>query len=570
MRRLTTTDCATRDGVRLYTVIFLPDEAGQYPVILLRTPYGCEQAGMRGPLYGHYADLVDAGFAVAYQDVRGTGESEGTLGLSGQREHEDGADAVAWLAAQPWCNGRVGMFGLSYPGFVQTAAASQRPPQLRAVCPFMCPSQNPFGMHSGRTLHMQHLYWAYAQIQEHPDKYIPCPADRPAALEKVRAYARELDRQLMTLPLDRCPAALVDGIPILEDYVRGVQGVEDSAYWQRMHMPIDFSQVHCAAFFATGWFDVSKRFTFEGYLKARESADSLTRDNACLLVGPWTHGDALPSRVEDLDFGPEASGEAQDVRGMHLNWFERHLMDKPVSALPARVRYFMMGENKWHDAADWPPPEAKMLRLYLTGERALAPVPEETPSIVAYEADPMNPNLSDFTDSAGRGITADWAERANDPGVVVFLSEALEKPVAAAGILRATLCAVTDAPDTDFACRLVDVFPDGRQLSLAAGLIRAKYRHGVDAPEPVTPGQTEVYDWQVDSFANVFLPGHRIGLHVASYQYPLHNRNLNTGEAPAGSTRWAVAHQRLLCGGVHASCIELPCCPDDKEETPWP
>lgn len=570
MRRLETTDCATRDGVRLFTVIFLPDETGQYPVILLRTPYGCEQTATHDPLFGGCSDLVDAGFAVAFQDVRGAGGSEGTLGLSGQYEHMDGADAVAWLAAQPWCNGRVGMFGLSYPGFVQTAAASMRPPRLQAISPFMCPSQNPFGMHSGRTLHMQHLYWAYQQIQEHPDKYIPRPEDRPAALEKIRAYARELDAQLMTLPLDRCPAALVDGVPVLADYVRGVQGVENPDFWQKMHMPVDFDRVHCAAFFATGWFDGAKDWTVAGYEKARQSADSLTRDNACLLIGPWPHGGDLPSRVEDVDFGPEASGESQDVRGMLRRWFERHLMDRPVSAMEARVRYFMMGENRWRSAADWPPPEAKPLRLYLTGGRGLASAPEAAPSAVTYEADPMKPNPSDFKDSAGRVLTADWAERADDRGAVVFLSERLTAPVAAAGILRATLCAVTDAPDTDFACRLVDVYPDGRQLSLAAGLVRGKFRRGAAAPKPVSPGETAVYAWQVGSFANVFLPGHRIGVHVTSYQYPMHNRNLNTGEPPAGSTRWTVAHQRLLCGGADASFIELPLCPDDKEAKAWP
>ena len=190
----TGTACVMRDGCRLATDVYLPSEEGKWPAVLYRTPYG-RNSLETDPLYSRFPELVADGYAVVTQDLRGTGESEGTLGLNGQNEFDDGYDAVEWLAQQPFCDGSVGMFGLSYPGFVQNAAASRRPPHLKAVCPFMCPSQQPFGIRKGHVRHMQHLFWAYAQTLAHPDNYIPDASRREDVLLQMRENFSRLERK---------------------------------------------------------------------------------------------------------------------------------------------------------------------------------------------------------------------------------------------------------------------------------------------------------------------------------------------------------------------------------------
>jgi putative CocE/NonD family hydrolase len=505
------------------------------------------------------------GYGVASQDVRGTGLSSGKIGFNGNKEHEDGYDAVEWLASQPFCDGNVGMFGLSYPGFVQTAAAAFAPPHLKAICPFMAPSQNPFGARQTHTLHMSHLFWAYSQLLKHPEHYLPDPVFRKKTLPLLKKYNVHLEEILLELPLNRCRAAAIEGVPMLDDYRELMEGIESHSFWKKMNMPINFDNVHTASFYATGWLDGAKEWTIASYLAQRKSSNPYTRENVRLLIGPWPHDSHLPSVVENTDFGDESSGANCGVTCCMHRWFDRYLKKKSCDALPTRVRFFMRGENKWLTASDWPPPKAEYQSYYLSVEHGLdLNIPNE--GTLEYLADPMKPTPSSIKDKNGHILTADWSEINDRTDILTFTTAPLNMPIRIAGEVRMTLFAATTADDTDFGCRLLDITPDGTAIELAAGIIRASYRKGFFKKEFIIPNEIICYSIHVGHTAVCIQAGHQIGLQVFSYLYPDHDRNLNTSVPSYLGANSVVAHQTVYMGSENPSCIILPILWKIKEE----
>lgn len=291
-------------------------------------------------------------------------------------------------------------------------------------------------------------------------------------------------------------------------------------------------------------------------MAARHSRDSYTRDNAFLLIGPWTHGGILPSQVEDVDFGSENSGEAQDVSGIMLRWFNHYLKEKAENFLPGRVRYFMLGSNDWHTAADWPPPEALQVKFYLApGSKLETFVPAAGEVSMLY--DPENPAPSAITDKEGRMAMADWSEISHREDILEFHTDALEENLLLAGSLHMHLYAATDVPDTDFTCRLTDISPEGRQRQIAAGYVRARHRNGLFTSDFLTPGETVLYQFSLGHAAYHIPAGHAIGIQLAGSMFPAINRNLNTTEPPSLGSSFVIAHDRILFGKDQASCLEL-------------
>ena len=548
--------CPMRDGVKLATDLYLPDAEGAYQLILMRTPYD-KNVFDSEPLYAHYTDYVEAGYVVAIQDCRGANASEGCLNLNGKNEHLDGYDAVEYLAAQPFCNGRVGMFGLSYFGFTQMAAAGQNPSHLDAICPFMTCSLATFGTSRMQTIAAFHLGWAYGQLLQHPEAYMPDEEFRSKMLPLLQENMGKLNEYNKLLPMNRNPAALLPGVPLLDDYIALVEGVEKKEFWDSILSPIDHDKIHTAALHGTGWLDVACNNTIDNFMASRRSADSFTRENARLLIGPWTHGGVLPHEIEGIDYGSENSGEAQDVAGMMLRWFNRNLKDMDDDCFAGRVRYFVMGSNDWHTAADWPPPEAVRTKFYLAANGTLQ---TELPQAgeVPMDYDPMNPAPSALVDHQKRGLTADWSMISDRPDVLEFRTAALDCDTTIAGNLRMTLFAATDVPDTDFACRVTDLAPDGYQRQIAAGLVRARHRNGLFTNDFLTPGETVCYEFGVGHAGYRVEAGHRIAIQLSGSLFPDCNRNLNTTEAPSLGEDYAVAHDRIFFGGNCASYIDLP------------
>lgn len=555
MRILKNVMCPNRQQIGLATDIYLPDAEGAYPLVLMRTPYG--KSTVTGDLLYDPTRYTDSGFAVAIQDCRGTGASEGRMDLNGRNDRDDGYDAVEWLAVQPFCNGRVGMFGLSYFGFTQLAAASGLPPHLNAICPFMTCSLHTFGASRMQALAGMHLGWAYGQLLEHPEQYMPDDAFRSKMLPILQENRGKLDEYARVLPMNQNPAAMLPGVPLLDNYLELVEGVESKAFWDSIHSPIDYDHVHAAMLHGTGWMDMARNSTIDNYMAARQSSDALTRSSARLLIGPWTHGSLLPDEVEGEHYGPNSSGVGQDVVGMMIRWFNLHLKDMADDCFTGRVRYFVMGANEWHTAADWPPPESVPTRYYLTADHALQttlPAAGQLPLVY----DPADPAPSTVIGPDGHMLTADWSAVSSRADVLEFQTAPLETPLTLAGVIRVTLHAAADVPDTDFSCRLTDVAPDGSQRQLTSGLVRARHRNGMFRSDFLTPGEIVCYEFGIGHAAYQFQPGHRIGIQLAGSDFPASNRNLNTTEPPALGSTWAVAHDQIFCGGSTASYIELP------------
>lgn len=555
MKKIKNFYCVMRDQVRLATDLYLPDQDGAYPVILMRTPYDKEGFAWE-PLYAHYPEFVEAGYVVAIQDCRGTCASEGKMNQNGGNEQEDGHDAVEYLAAQPFCDGNVGMFGLSYFGFTQIAAAAGAPAHLKAICPFMCCSLASFGTSPMQTVATFHLNWAYAQLLEHAETYMPDEKFRSKMFPILKENLEKLGEYAKTLPMNQNPAALLDGVPMLRDYLDLVEGVEKKEFWDSIHSPICYDNIHTAMLCGTGWMDGACNSTIDNYMAARRSADPYTRDNAFLLIGPWTHGGGLPSQVEDVDFGADNSGEAQNVAGVMLHWFNRYLKQKDDVFLPDRVRYFMQGSNDWHTAADWPPPLARPVKFYLAGSGKLETAPSEAGE-VPLTYDPMDPAPSMIVDKQKRMAMADWSEISHRDDIVEFQSDVLAEDLALAGTVRMHLYADTDVPDTDFVCRLTDVSPEGYQRQITTGFVRARHRNGLFTNDFLTPGETVLYQFAVGHTAYRIPAGHRVGIQLTGSMFPGINRNLNTVEPPALGSDYAVAHDRIFFGGEKASCLEL-------------
>ncbi len=553
-----------RDGALMNYDLYQPDGDGRYPAILMRTPYTKASLTMER-IYSNYRRYADHGYCVVVSECRGTGKSQGVLDLTKHDEYNDGYDTVEWIAAQAWCTGQVGMIGLSFFGFTQLAAASQAPSSLKAICPFMTQAIEPFGTQITQTYNYGHLEWIYGQLLSHMEKFIPNPGERARLEPILQEHKKNLQSYALLLPADKNPAALLQEVPLLRNYIDLVDGVESKAFWTKLRHPTDFSRTHTAMMHATGWFDVCLETTIHNWHAVQETADRYTADNQRLIIGPWSHGGEFNTAFGDFDFGAQNDGAGQDINGQMLYWFDHHIKGRNcgVSDWP-KVRYFILNANEWRTSGSWPPAESVPTAYYLHAQKQLdRAVPAQTETPDGYIYDPMNPAPCYAPGKADRHeMIPDYSVLADRTDTLTYETPVLDSPVMLAGTVRMRLYAITDAADTDFTCRLVDVYPDGFEFLLAQGLIRAKWRKGFFELDHIIPGETAAYDICVGNIACRLESGHKIKLHVSSALFPLYDRNLNTGE-PSGSCAYCVAaHQTILHDADNPSHILLPVLPN--------
>jgi putative CocE/NonD family hydrolase len=342
-----------RDGVKLSMNVYRPEGDEPCPTILLRTPYVKERIGVEG-LYANYQELADAGYNVAFQDARGTGLSEGVLLSNGGNEVDDGYDSIEWIAAQPWCDGHVGMFGLSYFGFDQLAAAETTAP-LDTVCPFQNSAIEPLSITRSHTLMHYHLRWLYGRVLDsltHMD--IP-ESEKERIRTQINDYNGRWDEVVRYLPSRENPAARIEGVPVLLDYVDLVDGVEDPTYWEKAHRPIRLAGIDMPMLFLSGWFDLAKDGTFDNYREVAAHGTGKARTQSRLIIGPWVHGGGLSSKLDGIDFGAENSGEGRGIRDLMKQWFDHWLKGREGGVPEAPITVFVLGANVWRDETEWPP-----------------------------------------------------------------------------------------------------------------------------------------------------------------------------------------------------------------------
>ena len=549
-----------RDGTLLRCNLYRPDGDRPYPAILLRTPYGKEKYD---GIYANYEEMALSGYNMIFQDVRGTGDSDGYLEANGGSEAQDGFDTVEWIAAQPWCDGNVGMQGLSYFGFTQMAAAGQRPPHLKALCPFQNSAIDPLSYSKSHHFMNYHLFWILDRVRENAERWFPDEAERSRVLAQTDRIKQNWDAESFRLPAVSHPGASIPGVRHTQAYLDMLRGLEEPGeFLSSIHMPVPVERIEAPMLFLTGWFDAACLGTLDNWAHAT----GVSPEKKKLVIGPWLHGGVLNTDIDGFDFGAENTGAARGVQRLVKDWFDHWLkgVDNGVEKRPA-VEYFTLGENVWHTADAWPPREASPERWYLSGTESknggrlfrTVPGPQEPQR---YDYDPNHPYPSAYRDKAGRTLFADPAEQENRPDVLVFLSEPLAEELELTGEAACTLFASTDGPDTDFICRLSDVSPDGTAFPLAVGAVRGRFREArlEDSPELLEPGRVYEFRLPLGSLSTVLGKGHRIRADITSSYYPAKDRNLNTEERIAFGTRVRIARQTIFHDEAHPSALILP------------
>ncbi len=558
---------AMRDGIRLDTNVFKPAGNSRFPIILIRTPYG-----KGADLPPGYSAFLNRGYAVVLQDVRGRYGSQGVFDALKQ-EGPDGYDTLNWIAEQPWSTGNVGMIGGSYLGIAQWRVALLNNPHLKAIFPVVAGSDDyldRFYSPGGATKLGHRLLWLSLNMSA-PG------ADTP----KFDSYVSHLPLRTSDRAATRQTVQLYQTILNHPTY---------DSFWKEQSVLAKIDQVHVPVFAVGGWYDNYVESALEAFSALHKSAGPDEKHR--ILIGPWAHNMSMP--FAGINFGDDSSAP---IRGYQLAWFDRWLKGAPDAERPyspeawhatrstvdeAPVNIFVMGANRWRDEQEWPLARTRYMPLYLAskghantlaGDGKLEWKLPKKPLADSFTYDPRSP-----VPTRGGAVCCDpkifpWGpldQRSveNRADVLVYTGAPLKKDLEVTGPVRVTLYASTSAPDTDFTAKLVDVFPSGEARNLTDGILRIRYRHGLDKSELARAG--EIYPLTIDAgvTSNVFLAGHAIRIEISSSNFPRFDRNLNTGRPFADETQLEKATQWVHHGSLYASEVLLPVIPAERTAAP--
>ena len=540
-----------RDGVRLRADILRPAQ-GRFPTLVYRTPYGKGDALTD---YTTFTRAVERGYAVVVQDVRGRYSSDGEF-RPYEHEGPDGYDTIEWAARQSWSNGRVGTFGLSYPGAVQWLAAVESPPHLEAMVPAMTFSTPQNFFYSGGVWDLSWVQWIWQSIAA--DARVRRRLPGMANQESVPRWNAVHAKMLATLPLDRLEE-LREIAPYYNDWLHHPP---DDPFWNFAELRHKYGRTRAAVLNLSGWNDdnYGPEGAITNYLGLVASRGG-TPSRAALLLGPWVHGvDATArTRFGERDFGPAAAIDYDEVV---LGWMDRYLRDDRRVAPIAAVRHFVMGDNQWRNSDTWPPRGRD--RIYYLSATAEAPArgeltptpPSASHALSTFVSNPDDPVINRYQ-SAG---VHDYQELAERRDVLTFDSAALARDMEVTGPIRARVYVSCDCRDTDLWVRLLDVAPDGAAHNLMSpglDVVRASYRNLVKGRQLLTPGR--VYEIRLDRLvtSNVFRAGHRARIQISATFFPNFSRNLHTGDLETVSARRQTATIRVHHDPEHPSQVSL-------------
>ena len=549
-----------RDGMALDTWVWLPfDSPGPVPAILLRTPY---QEHVMGWARLRTLAYRDAGYAVVFQLVRGIGGSDGQFVLSDPLDKPDGYDAVEWVAAQPWCDGAVGMDGSSYVAMTQIAAASMQPPHLRCIVPAV-PSADFFN-HVGRfggIFTRQHMLgWTQIIAVDRLTDLTPGLWGDAALLGSPAAWARLLSR----------PAIDAAAGVLSEDRLTHYRDVLEHATeddWVRARVPqaADYARIAVPTLCVTGLFDASMGTQHVWQMLEQHAPADIERQ---LIIGPWDHGQAYVGGGErhgPFDFGGQA---AFDLPAARLAFFDRHLKGLGEGpALPGRVTAFVTGANRWIAADSYPHPEVVPTACYLAsdglanlrghGVLTWEPPADDVPAD-SFLADPTLPFVP-VAASLDPVLQFDLRERERLEDVLVYTSDPLDAPLTLHGRFELVLHVTADTPDADIVAWLAEVPPDGsRTTGLSRGQLRLRYREGFDREVSLTPGMPTRVTIAMNHVGHEVAAGYRLRLLIASDFFPTFDPNPNTGEPIATAVTLRTARQTVFHDRLRASHLCLP------------
>jgi putative CocE/NonD family hydrolase len=552
-----------RDGIRLSVDIFQPSAPGRFPCLLSITPYDNTLEGV----INRARWFARRGYVVALADIRGRFDSEGEWDPFSEKHGKDGYDLVEWLAAQPPCDGNVGMIGGSYLGWTQWWTASETPPHLKAIAPEVSPPLDPFenAPYQNGILVSWMVDWS-ARMGGRTQQYVgPGP---------YAGFTTGRMKNMLHLPhveLNSFMGAL--GAPWFEKWVRNNT---NNDYWQARNYQDKYDRIRAPSLAISGWFDANFPGTPANYLGMKSHGATPEARRPRVIIGPWPHLINTGPVLSGVDYGPDSQIE---WNALVCRWFDYWLKgEKNGADQDPAVSVFVMGVNRWFAESEWPLPQTKWTRYYLDsggkanslkGDGVLSTALPRGEEFDMYLYDPGNPTLSPFEGGHVDG-PVDTRIPAIGDEVLVYTTPPLREPVEVTGPVTAKLYAATSARDTDWMVRLIDVHPDGRAILLCDGVIRARYRdpgnHGKFTAKRLTSIEpNQVYEYTIDFWratGNVFLPGHRIRAEISSSYFPYYVRNLNTGAGNNGlETRTLTATQKIYHSSKHPSHLLLPVIP---------
>jgi len=538
-----------RDGIKLYADIYRPDtdDAGSFPVVLTRLPYGKDEPYCAMVTHGKY--WAKKGYVFVAQDVRGKYASEGTFEPV-VNEANDGYDTLDWIASQPWCDGNIGMTGESYYGYTQWAVASLNHPNLKCIVPGIT-SADIFGVisfNNNAFCMQQKAAWAFGM--------------------NARKSNNALKLDPWHLPLISMDDDAGVKCEFYRDYIRHPS--RDS-YWEPVNFYGKHSQVRIPVYNWGGWYDVFVAGTIKDWIAVKENSDSAeARKNQWLLIAPVDH-EVTPMethRIGKIDIGEEA-WTYDRIQRFFDYWLKG--MDNGFGKTP-RVEIFTIGDNKWRYEDEWPLARTKYTNYYFhskghantsSGNGSLDMRKPGDSLVDNYVYDPNDP-VTISLETGMWSMAKELKDRASvekRKDVLVYTMPKLKKELEITGPINVTLFAASSATDTDFTATLVDVFPDGYVHMIQEGIVRARYRNSDSEASLIEPGK--IYEYTIDLRASSYVvkQGHRIRVEISSSNFNRWDRNPNTGNEFGMDDKVVKATQTIYHDKKHPSHITLPIIP---------
>ena len=478
-----------RDGKRLSAYVYFPAGTQKWPAIFEQRYGVISSAGSRKAA----AKFAEGGFVIALVNYRGTHLSEGVYrGYRGLQwgELRDGYDVCEWLAAQPWCTGKIGTYGGSQAGYAQNYLAVTQPPHLVAQ------------------------YMTDTGLSLYHEGYRIGGATKPQRFIKGGAVAREIkDNEAMLREWDQHP-----------DY---------DDFWKDEDASLHFDKMNYPCFTIGSWFDFMCQGSVASFIGRNEKGGPNSRGQQQLIIGPWLHGGYPKSnKIGELVFPENAFF---DVYAHMTKWFNHHLKgeDNGIEK-DTPVKYYVMGAcgeagapgNIWREASDFPP-ASTAADWFLQPDGKLAPKkPTASSASTSYASDPTRPMILNTVGFPGARDARAFEEQAE---VRTWTSDVLSEPLEVTGRIKAEVFVSSTAKDTDFVLRVTDVYPDGRSILLVEYPLRARYHEGFDHQKLLLPGEVTKLAWDIGWVSIIFNKGHQVRITIASTGAPYFEPNTQTG-----------------------------------------
>jgi putative CocE/NonD family hydrolase len=560
-----------RDGVVLRADLYRPvGGPAKTPVILIRTPYNkatYQTDGTPRPNTA-VAFFASQGYAVLVQDIRGQYESDGFFQVQND-DGRDGYDTIDWIVKQPWAIDKVGTYGCSYLGEVQLLLAKQRHPKHAAMIPQSASGATGsaggyytnWGAYEGGAFTLSTVF-GWFRSSGHQVKNGPRPEVNFASM-------------LRTLPVAEM-ASRAGYAP--SEFARFASNAPADSFWAAKGYLTEKDRFDTPALHVNSWLDVTPEQTlYVVDMLRRNSLSATARNNQFVIMSPTTHCGSEAATAQ-TKVGDRTVGDARlDYYRIYLDWFDHWLkgIDNGVLKRP-KVQYYLSGKNEWRTSNAWPAAGTKSVSYYLAsgrgantvmGDGSLSTARPEREGRDTLSYDPERPFPSRGGTICCTGNPADQpgmfdqSDLESRPDLLVYSTPPLQEGLTIAGTVQVILYVSSDAKDTDFTAKLLDVDPDGRSWNLVNGIKRVRYREGIDKTVWMEKGRVYQVDVSLKATAYHFAPGHRIRLHVSSSDFPAYDRNLNTGGNNATETRWVIARNTIQFGSRYPSQLVLPVAP---------